>query len=72
MDLLKFFFSILSLIFTFLLIFICFDVARFIRNFIKKGLDKLLVKKDPDVDNLKKAHAAIPVDMEEVDIYEKD
>jgi len=61
--------SILSLTLVFLVIFGCFDLARFIRSFIKKKFNNLFKKED--FAEIKKNHKNIPVEMVEVDEHEK-
>ena len=56
--------SMVSLIVVFLMIFVCFDAARFIRNFIKVKFQKLLKKED--FTEIKQEHKKIPLEMVEV------
>lgn len=56
--------SMVSLIVVFLMIFVCFDAARLIRNFIKVKFQKLLKKED--FTEIKQEHKKIPLEMVEV------
>ena len=61
---LSFISSIISLTVVFLMIFVCFDLAKFIRNYFKKKLGLLLHKED--FSKIKQEHKKIPLEMVEV------